>query len=188
MDTSSSDLWSPESAALLPVPVGVYQGTISRLRQDQHGSGGNSEGLAACGPDATPGTPVRGAQAARAGSGDRGFDDGGLRIARTGSPSGLVIAGDIDEFTYPRLSAALAGLADGGVDIHLDLAAVQYCDLVGLRALIRLSAGHDDRPDHAGRRVILHGQPAHLKTVLQILGSDSMPGLVLAGAQGRTTS
>jgi hypothetical protein len=33
----------------------------------------------------------------------------------------------------------------------------------GLRALIRLSAGHDDRPDHESRRVILHGLPAHLE-------------------------
>jgi ABC-type transporter Mla MlaB component len=103
-------------------------------------------------------------------------------------PPGLVITGDIDEFTYLRLTAALAGLADGDGDIHLDLAAVQYCDLAGLRALIRLRAGHDDRPDREGRRVIVHGLPAHLKTVLQILGWDSMPGLVLAGAQDTAPS
>jgi hypothetical protein len=35
---------------LLPVPVGVDQGTISRLRQDQPGSCGNAEYLAPCGP------------------------------------------------------------------------------------------------------------------------------------------
>jgi anti-anti-sigma regulatory factor len=97
-----------------------------------------------------------------------------------------VITGDIDEFTYLRPTAALGGLADGDGDIHLDLAAVQYCDLAGLRALIRLSAGHDDWPDHEGRRVILHGLPAPLETVLQVLGWDSMPGLVLAGAEDRT--
>jgi ABC-type transporter Mla MlaB component len=183
VDTSSSDPWDPESAALLPASVGVYQGTISHLRHDQVGSCGNSEDLVPCAPDVTLGTPVRRTQAARAGCGDTGFDDGGLRIARTGSPSGLVITGDIDEFTYLRLTAALAGLADGDGDIHLDLAAVQYCDLAGLRALIRLSAARDDQPDHEGRRVILHGLPAYLETVLQILGWDSMPGLVLAGVQ-----
>lgn len=112
VDTSGSDPWAPESAASLPAPVGVYQGTISRLRRDQPGSCGNSEDLAPCGPDATPGTPVRRTQA-RAGCGNTGSDDGGLRIARTGSPSGLVITGDIDEFTYLRLTAAVAGLADG---------------------------------------------------------------------------
>ena len=186
MDTSSSDPRNPDSAALLPAPVGVYQGTISRLQQDQPGSRGNSEDLAPCGPDAPPDTPVRRTQAARAGCGDTGSDDGGLRIARTGSPAGLMLTGDIDEFTYPRLTTALAGLADRDGDIHLDLAAVQYCDLAGLRALIRLSAGHGDRPDHEGRRVIFHSLPAHLKTVLHILGWDSMPGLILAGAQDRT--
>jgi hypothetical protein len=82
----------------------------------------------------------------------------------------------------PRLPGWLTG--DG--DIHLDLAVVQYCDLAGLRVLVRLSAGHDDWPDHLGRRVILHGLPAPLETVLQILGWDSMPGLVLAGAEDRT--
>jgi len=97
---------------LLPVPAGVYQGTISRLRQDQPGSWGNSEDLARCGPDATPDTPVRRTQAARSGCGDTGSDDGGLRIAWTGSPSALMITGDVDEFSYLRLTAALAGLAD----------------------------------------------------------------------------
>jgi ABC-type transporter Mla MlaB component len=98
-----------------------------------------------------------------------------------------MITGDIDEFTYPRLTTALAGLADGDGDIHLDLAAVQYCDLAGLRALIRLSAGHRDRPDHEGRRVILHGLPAPQNRA-------SHPGLglharlVLADAQDRTPS
>lgn len=86
-----------------------------------------------------------------------------------------MITGEIDEFTYPRLTTALAGLADGDGDIHLELTAVQYCDLAGLRALIRLSAGHGDRPDHESRRVILHGLPAHPKTVLHILGWESSP-------------
>jgi hypothetical protein len=34
----------------------------------------------------------------------------------------------------------------------------------------------------------LHGLASHLKTVLQILGWDSMPGLVLTGARDRTPS
>jgi hypothetical protein len=33
---------------------------------------------------------------------------------------------------------------------------------------------------------MLHGLPAPLEAVLQILGWDSMPGLVLAGAEDRT--
>jgi hypothetical protein len=109
---------------------------------------GNPEDLAPCGSDATPDTSVRRTQAARSGCGDTGSDDGGLLIGWTGSPSALVITGDIDEFTYLRLTAALVGLADRDGDIHLDLAAVQYCDLAGLRTLIRLGAGDDDRPDH----------------------------------------
>jgi anti-anti-sigma regulatory factor len=153
VDISSSASWDVHGSVFLPVEVAEGQGTVCRLQQDHHSPGENS---------------------------DTGSTDGNLRIARTGSPPGLVIAGDIDEFTYPTLAASLTWVADRGGEIHLDLAAVRYCDLAGLRALVRLSAGRGDRPEHDGRKLILHALPPHLKTVLEILGWDSMPGLVIA--------
>lgn len=105
------------------------------------------------------------------------FGDGALRIARAGDQRGLVIVGDIDEFTHADLIAALSRIAEEPGEIHLDLAGVEYCDAAGLRALVALTEtscqGHD------GRRVILHGLPPHLKTLLRILGWDSIPELVL---------
>jgi anti-anti-sigma regulatory factor len=108
------------------------------------------------------------------------FDNGALRITRAGCPSRLVIAGDIDEFTHAALVAALASAARGPGEIHIDLAGVQFCDLAGLRALVFLCEAGRANHNHGGRRVVLHEFPAQLKAVLQIVGWDSVPGLVIA--------
>ena len=67
------------------------------------------------------------------------YDDGVLRISRTADPPGLAIAGEIDESTYPALLGALRELPDTPPEVHLDLADVSYCDLAGLRAIVRLA-------------------------------------------------
>ena len=103
------------------------------------------------------------------------YDDGVLRIAATGKPSGLAIAGDIDEDTYPALVRKLDELASAD-EIHLNLAGVQYCDVAGLRAITRLA---DAGRGRSSRRVVLHEVPPRLRTVLSILGWDSIPGLVI---------
>jgi anti-anti-sigma factor len=103
------------------------------------------------------------------------YDDGVLRITRISNPSGLAIAGEIDEETYPALVRNLEELT-GLDDIHVNLAGVEYCDLAGLRAITRLA----DRGRSGGsRRVVLHEVPPQLRTVLSILGWDSIPGLVI---------
>lgn len=108
-----------------------------------------------------------------------GLGGSALRVTRTESPRGLVLAGDIDEWTYADLLAALADAAAGPGEIHINLAGVQYCDLAGLRAILRLGGASGQRMDQSGRRLILAQLPAHLKTVLRILGWDSAPGLVI---------
>lgn len=118
------------------------------------------------------------------------FDDGVLRITRTGSPHVLAFAGEIDESNYWGLVDTLAQIAAELSEIHLDLAGVGYCDLAGLRAIVRLArpAANDrapgdhpagDHPADGGRRVVLHAVPPQLKTVLGILGWDSVAGLAL---------
>ena len=105
------------------------------------------------------------------------YDDGVLRIARTGGPAVLAIAGDIDEHSYAGLVETLRKVTDGHREIHINLGDVTYCDLAGLRAIILLAA----RGDHeaADPRLVLHEVPQQLKTLLQILGWDTTPGLVL---------
>jgi anti-anti-sigma factor len=98
------------------------------------------------------------------------YDDGVLMMIPLRTPPGLAIAGEIDEDTYPALVSKLKEIA-GFPEIHLNLAGVTYCDLAGLRAIIRLASAS------RGRRLVLHDVPPRLLTVLGIVGWDSTPGL-----------
>jgi len=105
------------------------------------------------------------------------YDDGVLRISRTADPPGLAIAGEIDESTYPALLGALRELPDTPPEVHLDLADVSYCDLAGLRAIVRLA---NPGGVTTGRPVVLHKVPEQLRAVLAIIGWDAISGLTVA--------
>ena len=110
------------------------------------------------------------------------YDDGVLRITSTSHPPGLTLEGEIDESTYPALVHALQTSAKGRAEVHFGLGGVRYCDLAGLRAIVRTTGiGADDSGNgHAdGRRVVLHEVPAQLLKVLRIVGWDVTPGLAV---------
>jgi ABC-type transporter Mla MlaB component len=124
------------------------------------------------GEHGTPGEPDRGSGLV--------LDDGTLRITwRSGEPPIMVLAGEVDEASYPGLVAALTGAAAHYDEIHLDLAGLGYCDLAGLRAIVRLAS-----PDAAGggtvKQVVLHHVPDSVRTVLHIVGWDAAAQLTLA--------
>lgn len=108
---------------------------------------------------------------------DGTYDDGVLRIVSTTSPDGLVLAGEIDESTYPALVTALDRLtiANGTGRLHIDLSGVEFCDAAGLHAMVRLAA----RAGCGGRAVVLHAPPAALRAMLRIVGWEDLPGLVV---------
>jgi ABC-type transporter Mla MlaB component len=116
-------------------------------------------------------------------SGHAVYDDGVLRITYGGNPPLLALAGEIDESTYPGLLGALKTAVDGQSEIHVSMAGVEYCDLAGLRAIVRLTVacGQDHANGPGRRRVVLHELPSQLRTVLRIVGWDAVPGLALAG-------
>jgi anti-anti-sigma regulatory factor len=104
--------------------------------------------------------------------------DGALRIDRAGNL--LRLAGDIDEATHADLAAALDDVAGEPGDIHVDMAGVEFCGLAGLRAFVLLSQGrHPGHDHHHEGRVSLHHPPASVRALLQILGWDSAPGLII---------
>ena len=112
-------------------------------------------------------------------------DDGELRITRLGDEPWLVVAGEIDEYSYKSLIRALASVARDPGEIHIDLADVEYCDVAGLRAFVVLAAApcRDQAGlcrDQAGPRVVLHQVPPRLVNVLHILGWDATSGLTIA--------
>lgn len=108
------------------------------------------------------------------------YDDGVLRITRIPGP-GLdpgpgpryALAGEIDEATVGGLAGKLAEIAADLDEVHLDLGALDYSDLAGLRVIVQLAA--DGR-----RHVVLHQLPPHLRAILGIVGWDTAPGLELA--------
>jgi anti-anti-sigma factor len=105
------------------------------------------------------------------------YDDGVLRVSRAGSPPVVVIAGEIDESNYSGLVGALDMLSNGQGEIHVDLGGVEFCDLAGLRAIVRLA--ETGRPSRGRPRLVLHAVPAQVRRVLQIVGWDAMPGLAI---------
>ena len=52
-------------------------------------------------------------------------------------PPGLAMGGDIDEETYCALIEALFKVTGNTAGVHIDLSAVNFCDLAGLRSIIR---------------------------------------------------
>lgn len=117
-------------------------------------------------------------------SGPDVYDDGVLRVARAGSPPGLVIAGEIDESNYSGLVRALDRLVAGHGEVHVNMAGVEFCDLAGLRAILRLAENRGAEQDYPARRLVLHEVPRQVKRVLQIMGWDVMPGVALREAAG----
>ena len=104
-----------------------------------------------------------------------------LRITRDGDGPALVLAGEIDEFSYPDLTATLAcAAAAGHGDIHIDLGGVEYCDIAGLRAIV--CATGPPGAARPGRCVVLHSVPPQLRKVLHILGWDALPTVVVEEA------
>ncbi len=109
------------------------------------------------------------------------YDDGVLRITRIPGPgvdpahgSRYALAGEIDEATVGGLASALARIAADLDEVHLELGALDYSDLAGLRVIVQLTA--DGR-----RRVILHRLPPHLRAILGIVGWDTAPGVEFPG-------
>jgi anti-anti-sigma regulatory factor len=97
-----------------------------------------------------------------------------LRIIPACDRPGLIIAGEVDESGYPLLLRRLAAL-DRRADVHIDLGGIEFCDLAGLRAIVR--AGQLDEDAGPGGRVCLHAVPPRLRKILNVLGWDDIPGV-----------
>lgn len=93
---------------------------------------------------------------------------------------GLAVTGEIDESSFRFFAEALDALAEGLSPVHIDLAGVPFCDIAGLRLMVRLTRADARAGEHEGaRRVVLHTAAPHLRAVLGILGWGRTPGLVV---------
>ncbi len=99
----------------------------------------------------------------------------------------MAIAGVINEHTRSGLTDTLGQLTAGHREVHISLRDVARCELAGLRAIIGLTGGTSGASGDPARRVVLHEVPEQLTNILQILGWDATPGLVIASPARRRT-
>jgi len=120
--------------------------------------------------------------------GDQVYADKQLVVLRTRVPAELSITGAIDYYNADAVAAALmaelrqpgdvsTALSDaitGNGDLHLDLSRLEFTDVTGIRALVRIAetAG-------GGRRLVLRGLPPRIRTVMVVVGWGDLPNLVI---------
>ncbi|MFG2090840.1 MEDS domain-containing protein [Spirillospora sp. NPDC048824] len=112
----------------------------------------------------------------RAGA-DAVFDDGVLTIVPLFAPPGLRLSGAIDESTLPALVEALRDF-DDAAHLCLDLSGLDFCDLAGLRVLIRAN----ETSTVFDRQVILRSMPGCVELMLRVSGWHTAPGIVAEAA------
>jgi anti-anti-sigma factor len=94
-----------------------------------------------------------------------------LIVSRTEAPWGLRFTGEIDVSNVDAVFEALRRHGASG-ELHLDLSRLLFCDVSGIRALVIHAARRG-----AARRLLLHGLPADIERVLDVVGWSEMPGL-----------
>jgi anti-anti-sigma factor len=107
---------------------------------------------------------------------DRGhvYADKQLVVGRTNSPAGVSFSGEIDASNSSAVGSSIAAEMKPGNDLHVDVSQVLFCDVSGVRALVAVAEGLPQ-----GRRLLLHGMPARLATVMRIVGWNRLPALVV---------
>lgn len=102
------------------------------------------------------------------------YADKQLVVSLTTSPGGLSFAGEIDTSNSHAVSAAIATAQVPDQDIHVDVEGLVFCDISGIRAFVTAA---ESLPE--GRRLLLHGMPAMLQTVIKVVGWNRIPTLVV---------
>jgi anti-anti-sigma regulatory factor len=116
------------------------------------------------------------------------YADKQLVVSRTGVPATLSITGTIDYYNADAVAAALiaelsqtgdvaTALSDaitGNLDLTLDLSRLEFTDVTGIRALVRIA-----ETSAAGRRLVLRGLPPRIRTVMVVVGWADLPNLLI---------
>ncbi|MFB4306545.1 STAS domain-containing protein [Actinomadura sp. GTD37] len=99
-----------------------------------------------------------------------------LHIAAAASAPWLRMSGEIDVSNAPGVAAALhAARARVAGDVHVDLAALAFMDVAGLRAF---TAAARDLDEH-GRLLVLHAVSPHIDRLFRLIGWHTTPGMAI---------
>jgi len=100
------------------------------------------------------------------------YADRQLVVSRTSSPAGIKFTGEMDASNSHAVGSSIAAAMIPDHDMHVDVTDLQFCDVSGIRALVAAAGGLNH-----GRRLLLHGMPTQLKTVIEVVGWSELPTL-----------
>jgi anti-anti-sigma factor len=107
-------------------------------------------------------------------AGDPVYIDNRLIVTRTLRPYGLRFAGEIDVTNSDAVGECLGKtVALQDQDLHLDVGALIFCDISGIRSFVEAAEARE------GGRLMLHGLPELLQTVMTATGWADLPKLVI---------
>jgi anti-anti-sigma factor len=106
------------------------------------------------------------------------YADKHLVVTRTEAPIGLYFAGEIDVTNSHAVAESLCNAAMDDADIHLDLSGLSFCDISGIRSLV------DAAETRQTGRLMLHGLPDLLQTVMNVTGWSDLPNLQICNCGG----
>ena len=119
------------------------------------------------------------------------YADKQLVISRTDSALDLSLTGAIDYYNAGAVAEALIAVLHGdrnpralfedaitgNGDLHLDLSRLEFTDVTGIRALVRIAENAEE-----GRRLVLSGLPPSIVKVMTVVGWSELPNLVIEPA------
>ncbi len=106
------------------------------------------------------------------------FADKQLVVTRTLDPNGMRFSGEIDINNCDAVGSCLNAIAAQESDVHLDITSLIFCDISGIRAFVE-AAEHRERG-----RLLLHGLPQPLQTVMRVTGWADLPNLAVCDCKG----
>ena len=108
----------------------------------------------------------------------RVYADKQLMVTRTLNPHGLRFSGEIDAGNGHAVAKCLSMTFVADDDIHLDVSGLIFCDIGGIRSFV-------DAAEHREKgRLMLHGLPELLQTVMRVTGWADRPNLVICHCTG----
>jgi anti-anti-sigma factor len=108
----------------------------------------------------------------------RVYADKQLVVTRTLDPYGLMFSGEIDVSNCHVVAECLSKAYIGDDDLHLDVSGLIFGDISGIRAFVDAAEARGER------RLMLHGLPELLQTVMRVTGWADLPNLRLCNCTG----
>ncbi|RKS76898.1 anti-anti-sigma factor [Actinomadura pelletieri DSM 43383] len=97
-----------------------------------------------------------------------------LRVAAAATAPRLLLSGEVDVSNARDVTRALGAARDRAPgDVHVDMAAVEFVDVAGLRAFTLAACGLQE----SDRLLVLHSVAPHIERLFHLIGWCEIPGL-----------